>query len=199
MDAMDLKDIRDTSQGKRNEITAIWRLHGKKDPLAKLAQVVHSVVANSAGAERYFSRMGIVHTKLRNRLNEQRAHKTAAIAQHLRQQRPLRDRKKRKFGSDQPTSTPEPHATSSADNDTTDDTAENEDDVELLIRGLQATVNETVASPPYRPLPASHSCSSGQVRARTLNPHLHRHGPPLDTLGVRLGQAAAGLVRVCCF
>jgi hypothetical protein len=70
---------------------------------------IFAVVANSAGCERTFSNFGITHTKLRNKLDALRVHKTAII--RMEQQRVdreaglARNRKKRKFGEEDTMST----------------------------------------------------------------------------------------------
>jgi hypothetical protein len=55
----------------------------KVDPLgaelARLAMRIFSIVPNSAAVERLFSRFGIVHSKLRNRLQPEKVRKTVLI------------------------------------------------------------------------------------------------------------------------
>jgi len=70
---------------------------------------IFAVVANSAACERAFSNFGITHTKLRNKLDALRVHKTATV--RMEQQRTDREaglahnHKKRKFGEDGTTAT----------------------------------------------------------------------------------------------
>jgi hypothetical protein len=51
--------------------------------LACLAKLILTVVANSAGAERLFSRMGNIHTKRRNRMHHDKVHDLATVAMDL--------------------------------------------------------------------------------------------------------------------
>ncbi|KAF8750324.1 hypothetical protein RHS01_09373 [Rhizoctonia solani] len=54
--------------------------------LAKLAAHVLSIVPNSAGCERLFSQMGIIHSKLRNRLHEESVQKLMRLKLSIRGQ-----------------------------------------------------------------------------------------------------------------
>jgi hypothetical protein len=80
---------------------------------------IFAIVANSAGCERTFSNFGITHTKLRNKLDALKVHKTAVI--RMEQQRAdreaglARNRKKRKFGDDNTTPTDISSTTDSLD------------------------------------------------------------------------------------
>ncbi|KAF9499147.1 hypothetical protein BDN71DRAFT_1428201 [Pleurotus eryngii] len=58
-------------QNQHVDIAWIWRGTGVEDPLARLGELLHNIVANSAEAERHFSCMGIIHMKLRNHMNKQ--------------------------------------------------------------------------------------------------------------------------------
>ncbi|KAK7689436.1 hypothetical protein QCA50_007228 [Cerrena zonata] len=59
-----------------------------------------SVVPNSAATERIFSKMGIVHSKLRSRLHPGKVRKTVLIAEDIARKwpRPVHRSRKRKFG-----------------------------------------------------------------------------------------------------
>ena len=61
-----------------------------------------SIVPNSAATERIFSKMGIVHSKLRSRLHPEKVSKTVLIAEHIGQKwpHPVHESRKRKFGGD---------------------------------------------------------------------------------------------------
>ena len=79
---------------------------------------IFAVVANSAGCERAFSNFGITHTKLRNKLDALKVHKTATVRmeqQHADRKAGLaRNRKKRKFGDNDTTATDLPPSDSAA-------------------------------------------------------------------------------------
>lgn len=91
-------------------MVAIWSfmtIRGDKhkgfNQFINLAIHIFHIVANSAGCERLFSLLGIIHTKLRNRLGHNKAHKIAALKMHLRKGQAeeglLASRtRKRKFG-----------------------------------------------------------------------------------------------------
>lgn len=106
----------DSSQGADIDIVFIWRrldsntLSGR-NCLVRLAIRILSVIANSGGCERAFSDFGITHTKLRNKLNAEKVHKTSVVKMDRRQSHSeaglLRARRKRKFGVDnEPSPTP---------------------------------------------------------------------------------------------
>lgn len=65
---------------------------------------IFAVVANSAGCERAFSKFGVTHTKLRNKIDPIRVHKMAVVGMEQkrldREAGLARSRKKRKFGED---------------------------------------------------------------------------------------------------
>lgn len=50
-----------------------------RSAFVKLAMRVLSIVPNSAGVERFFSKLGVVHSKLRNRLKPEKAQKSVLI------------------------------------------------------------------------------------------------------------------------
>lgn len=76
------------------------------------------VIANSTGCERAFRNFGITHTKLRNKLDALKVHKTATV--RMEQQRAdreaglARNRKKRKFSDNDTTATDFPPSDSTA-------------------------------------------------------------------------------------
>ena len=45
---------------------------------------IFTVVANSAGCERVFSNFGITHTKLRNKLNAEKVHKSSVVRMEIK-------------------------------------------------------------------------------------------------------------------
>lgn len=71
--------------------------------LTKLAIHVLSVVANSAGCERAFSHMGLIHTGIRSKLGIEKVRKAAAVGMDLNRMHAeaglLRSRNKRSFTS----------------------------------------------------------------------------------------------------
>lgn len=72
--------------------------------LAMLAQLILSIVPTSAGCERLFSQMGIVHTKLRNRLTTSSARKIVQLKMDVRSRHQreglITPRTKRAYGRD---------------------------------------------------------------------------------------------------
>ena len=77
-----------------------------QNSLVKLAVYLFSVVSNSAGAERTFSQMGLIHTKIRNRLSAEKVHKIVSLKMDLNRMLDKEDtgehRRKRKFREDEP-------------------------------------------------------------------------------------------------
>jgi hypothetical protein len=77
-----------------------------RNQLVKLAIRLLSIIANSAGCERLFSRMGIIHTKIKNRLHEEKVRKMSILGMEIRRGHAangaVRKRLKRKFGHDEP-------------------------------------------------------------------------------------------------
>lgn len=53
--------------------------HEGRNLIVKIAILILSVIANSAGCERLFSQMGIVHTKLRNQLRLEQVRKIVVL------------------------------------------------------------------------------------------------------------------------
>lgn len=111
-----------------------------RNQLAYLAKLLLSVVANSAGAERLFSRMGHIHSKRRNRMHYDKVHDLATVAMDLEEQHRaaglVRKRARRRFdtAAAQPTSSlPQAANVSDAEPDEVaealgDDEADNVDD-----------------------------------------------------------------------
>lgn len=69
--------------------------------LVNFAVRILSIVTNSASCERAFSEFGIIHTKRRNRLSEEKVHKTTLVKMDLRRDQAnaglLQTRKRRHF------------------------------------------------------------------------------------------------------
>lgn len=93
------------TQGEEPNLVDLWRrfdcgVDTGANGLVALAMRVLSIVPNTAAAERSFSKMGIVHNKLRNRLNAQRVRATVVLREDVEHQypRPIK-RKPRHFGS----------------------------------------------------------------------------------------------------
>lgn len=57
--------------------------HGQNG-LVKLAMRIYTVVANSAGCELVFSNFGITHTKLRNKLDAEKVHKSGVVGMEIK-------------------------------------------------------------------------------------------------------------------
>ncbi|QRW20585.1 hAT family dimerization protein [Rhizoctonia solani] len=114
-EAWHLKEYSDMykNEGKDINLDAIWStlpcpgtVNTGRHQLACLARLILSIVANSAGCERLFSRMGNIHTKLRNRFNFKRVHDIATVAMDIDAQHQAagltRKRTRRHFGTPQP-------------------------------------------------------------------------------------------------
>lgn len=115
----------------------------------QLAMRIHSVVANSASCERLFSRMGLIHTKQRNRLKLERVRDMASIGMHLkREEQPKSNPRKRKrsktpttesssvfiqpekSGIDVPTAAPSPEGAEEIEDDEEDEDIEDAEGAE---------------------------------------------------------------------
>ncbi|EDR12066.1 uncharacterized protein LACBIDRAFT_324468 [Laccaria bicolor S238N-H82] len=73
-----------THEGAPLDLQNIWAQIDKgvncgQNGLVKLAVHIFSVIANSAGCEHVFSKFGITHTKLHDKLDPERVHKLAVI------------------------------------------------------------------------------------------------------------------------
>ncbi|KAF8692824.1 hypothetical protein RHS03_08537, partial [Rhizoctonia solani] len=114
-EAWHLKEYSDMykNEGKDINLDAIWStlpcpgtVNTGRHQLACLARLILSIVANSAGCERLFSRMGNIHTKLRNRFNFKRVHDIATVAMDIDAQHQAagltRKRTRRHFGTPRP-------------------------------------------------------------------------------------------------
>lgn len=67
------------------DICRIWRsILSPDDKFGELALRLLSIVPNSASAERVFSQMGLVHTRIRNRLHFEKVHKSVMVRMNLR-------------------------------------------------------------------------------------------------------------------
>ncbi|KAF8689801.1 hypothetical protein RHS03_09018, partial [Rhizoctonia solani] len=91
-EAWHLKEYSDMykNEGKDINLDAIWStlpcpgtVNTGCHQLACLARLILLIVANSAGCERLFSRMGNIHTKLRNQFNFKRVHDIATVAMDI--------------------------------------------------------------------------------------------------------------------
>jgi hAT family C-terminal dimerisation region len=74
-----------------------------RNQLVKLAICILTVVANSAGCERLFSKMGLIHSKVRNRLGTEKVRdmavlKTELQREHVTEGLSRKRLRKRKFG-----------------------------------------------------------------------------------------------------
>ena len=96
-----------TVQGARVSLVEAWQeidsgVHEGRNLLVKIAIRILSIIANSAGCERLFSQMGIVHTKLRNRLRLEQVRKIVvlktAIQDTHRTEGINKKRRKRQYG-----------------------------------------------------------------------------------------------------
>jgi hypothetical protein len=98
-------------QGKDVDIAKVWTAvysHDTSspmlDPLAQLGHLIASIIANSGGSERHFSRTNRIHTKSRSRLGDDKVQKTAILNLELHREHAreglVRRRLKRKFGHD---------------------------------------------------------------------------------------------------
>lgn len=103
---MGLSDHRLTAEQLKKpvDVTQIWRdldtqaMTGR-NMLVKTAVHLLSIVPNSAGAERAFSQMGLIHTRSRNRLHVQKVHKMVMVRMNLKRahEDQLDQRRKRRF------------------------------------------------------------------------------------------------------
>ncbi|CAE6453995.1 unnamed protein product [Rhizoctonia solani] len=148
--------------------------------LVKLAIRVHSVVANSAGAERLFSEMGHIQgSKRRNRLHYDKVHDLATVRIDLKRQHQaaglVRKRARRHFDSTPFESTPQSESEAISDQalEVSDD--EDEDDhapVDLKVlaaRLADATVDDEddpEAIEDVGPVSSTHSVEHQQPRVR---------------------------------
>jgi hypothetical protein len=129
-------------------ITSIWCGLPQTNPLVKLALLILSIVANSAGVERHFSKLGDIYSKKRSQIEPQRAHKTASVQQGLKKEFGVfYKRQKRHFGNDSaPTTTSDspPVPSGSNDFDDFDDASDTEDipSINPLLRTLEKAQRE---------------------------------------------------------
>jgi hypothetical protein len=98
------------AQGEHVDPRSIWREYARPhgDPageaLADFALRLFAIVPNSAAVERLFSKFGLIHTKLRNRLGADKVRKTTIVAGDIASKygQARSRRRKRKFGSADP-------------------------------------------------------------------------------------------------
>jgi hypothetical protein len=98
-------------KGTTIDILRLWQMKDDgtwegANQIVKLAIHIHSVVANSAECERLFSKFGDIHTKKRNRFNEQTVRDMAvvkmALDKEFKSQKPLRRKRKHNELESQP-------------------------------------------------------------------------------------------------
>ncbi|KDN33141.1 hypothetical protein RSAG8_13769, partial [Rhizoctonia solani AG-8 WAC10335] len=101
------------NEGKDVNLDVIWStipctrtINTGRHQLACLARLILSIVATSACCERLFSRMGNIHTKLRNRLSFERVHDMGTVAMDIEAQHQaaglIRKRTKGRFDAHRP-------------------------------------------------------------------------------------------------
>jgi hypothetical protein len=77
------------------------QLDGGRNSIVKLAIHILSIIANSAGCERAFSHMGLVHTGIRSQLGVEKVRKTTMVGMDIKRSHSdaglLRPRKSRNF------------------------------------------------------------------------------------------------------
>jgi hypothetical protein len=104
------------------DIVRIWRkldtkVNSGRNSLVQLAIRILSIIANSASLERSWSKLGIIHTKLRNRMALEKARKTSILADELKRRHVeaglIQNRRKRHFGEYDNAATPSPSQTPS--------------------------------------------------------------------------------------
>ncbi|KAG9103726.1 hypothetical protein FRC06_008583 [Ceratobasidium sp. 370] len=109
--------------------------------LSCLAKLVLSVVANSAGAERLFNRMGHIHSKRRNRMHHDKVHDLATLVMDL-------DAQHRAAGLEQAGHTdvaePNDHPDSASKASDDEDEGEMDDEAAVDLKVLAARVAEAV-------------------------------------------------------
>lgn len=159
-EAMMLADRKEEFEGRDEDIdlVSIWRgIDRSDDPICtgpngvvKLARRLLSVIANSAGCERLFSQFGITHTKIRNRLSTQTVHKTAVVKMDIQQSHAdaglIRTRLKRKFGDDEPASSPTLSPSTDDNNDDDTEVDFRETHAELIADAVQSEISESEIS-----------------------------------------------------
>ncbi|KAL1659641.1 hypothetical protein GGF50DRAFT_130871 [Schizophyllum commune] len=144
------------------------------------------MIANSAGTERHFSKLGhIYQDKHRSLLAPERAHKIALVNNAVRSEFPRKARAKRAFIA--PTPHPEaqtPAVRASEDSENSDE--EDEEAHELgagpaLIRELRSLPQDEV--PEDVELPYDAAASEGEIRARRARIRVHFGTEELIPLG----------------
>lgn len=130
----------------------IWRqldtncFESGRNWLVRLAIRILSVIANSAGCERLFSAMGLLHTKTRNRLNLDRVQKSVYLKSVLQREQQLlgwvRPRLKRRIDVSMPVG--DSHQQGLGDTDVTADTFVSEEDI-TFEAGAQLLMDEAMA------------------------------------------------------
>lgn len=112
-EAMSLRELKELATAEKSHVNlvSLWREHDTgldngPNGIVKLAMRILSIVANSAGTERLFSKFGIVHTKHRNRMHHEQTRKIVLVKSDVEERhgRPAQTRNKRKFQDDESTS-----------------------------------------------------------------------------------------------
>ncbi|KAL0565176.1 hypothetical protein V5O48_016853 [Marasmius crinis-equi] len=110
-------------------MSQVWRGGPSKSPLTKLALLIMSIVANSAGAECHFSTMGRLYSdKRRNLLNPVRAHKIAVVNRSIQEQFPQKESRKRDTTAIRNTTATSSSTTNKDDNDNDDESSDSDED-----------------------------------------------------------------------
>lgn len=121
---------------------------------------IFAVVANSAGCERAFSKFGITHTKLRNKIDPIRVHKMAVVGMEQgrldRAASLARNRQKRKFGEDNTAANPPiPNLPDSPDSETPDFQRYARDLIQQAQISRDDEGSDVVTPEPATPIPAA--------------------------------------------
>lgn len=126
-----------------------------RNGVAKLAIRLLSIIANSAGCERTFSKFGIVHTKHRNRLSPQKVHKAVLVQTALQRSQTMASRTKRQLsghGASSSTSTPPTGSTATERAPSTTILDDDDlDDLEFRSLGAQLIEDAEIAAREEQP------------------------------------------------
>jgi hypothetical protein len=180
-----------------------------RNSLVKFAIHMLSIVVNSAGCERVFSRFGITHTKHRSRLSLEKVQKTAIVKMDLQRSHVeaglIHRRCKRKFGaafeedSTSPTAASAPPSTSASrdignaeeheveGDDDEEDVADFEGLAEKLISAAEADDKDNNESETTTPVPQNSSSTNSISGPNTSRKILI----PLKDLFIYPGDPAA--------
>ena len=127
-------------------LVALWRRHDAggltngPNGLVVLAMRVLSVVPNSAATERIFSKMGIIHSKLRSRMSPEKVRAAVLVSEDIARRFPRPTRRlKRSFG-DFENADAQPDSESSGCSDPPMGSSDSEDDTTTVLNATFATV-----------------------------------------------------------